>query len=217
MEHGLPTELHRLLHAGDDESRQRAWQSFVDKHSGLLLHTARTLWSDYDVTMDHYTFILEQLRADDFRRLRAYTAQGETKFSTWLVVVARRLCVDYDRVRYGRRRSSPETASTDTTKIARRRLADLVAAEIDVASLGHRTTPESELLTSEFRKALDAALSGLPPADRLLLSLRFEEGASVREIKDILQLPTPFHVYRRLRAVLREIREVLERQGLEGP
>jgi DNA-directed RNA polymerase specialized sigma24 family protein len=44
--------------------------------------------------MDGYAYVLEALRSDDYRRLRAYAADGRSKFSTWLVVVARRLCLD---------------------------------------------------------------------------------------------------------------------------
>src|SRR5687767_7154675 len=45
------------------------------KPSGLL-------GGDHDDAMDRFTYPLEQLRRDDFRRLRAYVASDYSQFST---------------------------------------------------------------------------------------------------------------------------------------
>jgi DNA-directed RNA polymerase specialized sigma subunit len=55
------------------------------------------------------------------------------------------------------------------------------------------------------------------PQDRLLLRLRFEGDMTAREIALLLNLPTPFHVYRRLNALLEQLRESLNRRGIQGP
>ena len=57
----------------------------------------------------------------------------------------------------------------------------------------------------------------LEPRDRLLLALRFDDGRSAREIAAIMRFPTPFHVYRRLTAVLEMLKASLRRRGIEGP
>ena len=44
--------------------------------------------------MDHYAFMLDRLQEDGFHRLRAFAGDGRGQFTTWLVVVARRLCVE---------------------------------------------------------------------------------------------------------------------------
>lgn len=98
----LPPELSGLLEAADPAAREAAWKTFVETHSRLLLHTACALSRDYDAAMDAYAYILEQLRRDEFHRLRAYTTQSRCTFTTWLVAVARRLCLDRIRQRYGR-------------------------------------------------------------------------------------------------------------------
>ena len=104
-----PAELAALLQARDAESRERAWGKFLDRYSRLILHGARSLGSDYDAVMDRYTLIVEQLRDGDFRRLRSYVADGRGKFTTWLTVVVRRICLDHHRQRYGRAREGVRT------------------------------------------------------------------------------------------------------------
>src|SRR6266850_3361808 len=116
-------ELIRLLTAPDPPTRDAAWDAFVATHSRLLIHTARSLNRDHDAAMDGYAYVLEALREGDYRRLRAYTADGRSKFSTWLVVVARRLCLDFHRQRYGRARDTGTEAKE--ARAARRRLVDL--------------------------------------------------------------------------------------------
>ena len=78
-------------------------------------------------------------------------------------------------------------------------------------------SPEWALRRAQLTRALESALGDLPAEDRLLLRYRFEDERSVREIKDLLLLPSVFHVYRRLKKVLKNVRATLEERGLEGP
>ncbi len=217
MADGLPQELAQLLNASDSPTRDAAWEAFLTTHSRLLVHTARSLNHDHDAAMDGYAYVLEALRENDCRRLRAYSADGRSKFSTWLVVVARRLCLDFHRHRYGRTRDTGADAREE--RAARRRLVDLVAEDLDSspASPASSSDPHAELLGREQSAALDATLRALPPRDRLLLALRFEEGLSAREIGHLMGFATPFHVYRRLNALLASLRSSLGRRGIESP
>ena len=210
-----PPELFGLLNATDPAAREAAWEAFVGVHSRLLLHVARSIGRDYDAAMDAYAYLLEQLRAGDYHRLHAYAADGRSKFTTWLVVVARRLCLDHLRERYGRvRDSAPERTEVH---LARRRLVDFIAVELDAAgvSLADDTNPEAGLLAREQTAAVIAALAGLGASDRLLVKLRFEDDLSAREIARIVGLPTPFHVYRRLNFLRDELRRALRRRGID--
>jgi len=211
-----PPELIRLLSAPDPPTRDAAWDAFVAAHSRLLLHTARSLNHDHDAAMDGYAYVLQALRENEYRRLRAYAADGRSKFSTWLVVVARRLCLDFHRKRYGRARESGE--GSRETRAARRRLVDLVAEELDTSRFAPRASsdPAAELQDRERAAALGAALCALPPRDRLLLALRFEDDLPAREIARVMDLPTPFHVYRRLNTLLASLRHSLRQHGPEG-
>ncbi len=216
MAESLPSELSRLLHATDDAQREAAWDAFVSLRTRLLVHTARSISRDHDTAMDAYAFVLESLRQDDLRRLRAYTPMPGTKFTTWLVMVARRLCVDHVRQRYGQPRG--EGAASEQLRLVRTRLADLLGDQVDPDRLSQpeNTSPDTELQTRELEQALLTAVAGLAPPDRLLLSLRFDDGHSAREIARIMRFPTPFHVYRRLTAVLAALKDALRRRGIEG-
>jgi RNA polymerase sigma factor (sigma-70 family) len=174
------------------------------------------LGRDYDATMDAYAYLLEQIRREDFRRLRGYVADGRTKFTTWLVVVARRVCLDHLRQRYGR----PQESVTPDREAhaARRRLVDLLAEELDVSGVADATAagnPETQLRANELSRALAGALAGLEPRDRLLLKLRFEDGLPAREIAHVMGFTTQFHVYRRLNAVLEQVRAALRGRGVQ--
>jgi RNA polymerase sigma factor (sigma-70 family) len=212
-----PPELTRLLNADDPKSRDGSWQAFVRAHSRILLHTARRFGGDYDSAMDRYAYVLEELRHDDFKRLRTYVAGRRSKFTTWLVVVARRLCLDYERHRYGRVRG-PAGGGAGAERLTRRRLVDLVAERLDPSALANSSSsnPETELRAVELQEALGSALSRLEGRDRLLLALRYGEKLPAREIAVLMDFPSAFHVYRRLEAVQRSLRDVLKARGVDG-
>ena len=203
-----------MLDAPGAAERESAWGRFVHRYSPLLLHTARTVAHEHDLTMDVYTHVLEQLRAENVRRLRNYTADPRSQFSTWLVVVARRLSVDFLRHRYGR--TDRHEGTNDEDRATRKRLEDLLAEEITdsspLADAGDE--PDETIRKRELSLALQAALERLQPPQRLLLAMRFEDGLSAPEIARVLGYPTPFHVYRALNALLRDLRASLAEHGV---
>jgi RNA polymerase sigma factor (sigma-70 family) len=213
-----PPELTRLLRAADGPAQAAAWEGFLAQYSRLLLRVAFTFGPGYDQAMDRYAFILDALRKNDFRRLRRFTADGRGRFSTWLVAVARRLCLDQYRQRYGRWMGGTGTSS-EGPRVARRNLIHLNrgAEEISGIPAPEANSPEEQLTAAERRSALDCALEELSPTDRMLVRLRFEDGLSAREIADIVGLPTPFHVYRRLRTLCGKLRKTLIEVGALGP
>lgn len=211
MRRSIPPPLERLLGAGDSASCEAAWADFLEQYSRLILHVTRSLGGSHDDAMDRYAHALEQLRRDDYRRLRGYAADGRGKFTTWLVLVVRRLCLDEARRRYGRTRGGSNEAHE-----ARRRLADLVAADVDTDLLpGSGRTPEEEAGASELSGRLNGAIEELEPRDRLMLRLRFQDEVAVAEIARIFSLPNVFHVYRRLNRIFDQLRETLWEMGVE--
>jgi RNA polymerase sigma factor (sigma-70 family) len=209
---------HPLLHADEPPVRDAAWEHFVARHSRLLLHVARRVMPDRDGAMDAYAFLLDTLRRDDCRALGGYVADGRGQFTTWLAVVARRTCVDFYRQRYGRPRGDTPRRRVAIERAARHRLATLTGAPIDVSELAGRDEdgPEARLRTTQLQDALDAAIATLTADDRLLLKLRFEDGLSAQAIASVVGMPTPFHVYRRVRAVCAELRRRLRARGVES-
>lgn len=209
-----PAELAALFAATKDPDREQAWARFVHSFTATILRVARSLGGDTDSVMDRYAFVLDRLREDDFRRLRAYFRPAAGEFTLWLMVVVRRLCFDHYRERYGRSRAS--AAEGDSSRAQRRRLVDLVADQTDPALIAasDQAGPHEILAQSERMRSLGTAIEGLAPRDRLLLRLRFAEELPAREIAKLMQFPTLFHVYRRLDKVLGELRGVLQRLGM---
>lgn len=224
---GLPPELAGLLREHREDARREAWRRFLEEHHALLLRTARSRGSPsrdraYDRTMDRYVYVLERLQEDDYQRLRQYRPDEMGRFPTWLVVVARRLCVDWQRARYGRYDTSGSNGSGAEARHrrdARRRLLDLVGEELRPSLVpdSRQPTPERALRRKQLADALEEALDGLETEERLLLRLRFEDELSAREIAEILGFSSQFAVYRRIKALLSRLREELEGRGIRGP
>jgi len=211
-----PEVLHRLLSAEGD-TRESAWEKFLDLHSGLLLHVARSLGGDHDAMMDRYSYVITALRQNDFRRLRGYVPSAAGRFTTWLMVVVRRLCYDHHRVRYGRLQGESEGATENHRE--RRQLTDLIGDEIALGALPDRVEQgvDESLQADELKAALQNALARLEPSDRLVLRLRFEDGLSVPEITRLLRLESPFRLYRRIDRLLLELRTMLQAVGIRDP
>jgi RNA polymerase sigma factor (sigma-70 family) len=166
--------------------------------------------------MDAYTYLLERLSEDHCRRLRAYSSDPRSKFTTWLVVVARRICIDHHRSKYGRIRNEESRVERERLGL-RRRLEDLSEGPefADAIPDENAETPAEAIEREELSNEIRALRESLPPADRLLLSLRFDDGLSAAEIAKILRFPSPFHVYRRIAALLADLKEKLEDRGFE--
>jgi RNA polymerase sigma factor (sigma-70 family) len=212
----FPFTLARLQNAADSSNCDQVWDEFLAVYSDTVLHTCRAVTHNRDASMDAYAHVLEALREDECRILRAYVPEPGIRFSSWLVVVARRLVLDYVRHRYGRSRS--ESVERQQESKARRQLADLVAGEIDPDQLADesRSEPDGEIRRQELKRELARALDALSPADRLLLALRFEDERPAREIASTLRMPSVFHVYRRIAAILGELRRALESHGIDA-
>jgi RNA polymerase sigma factor (sigma-70 family) len=204
-----------LQSAAGSPGCEDVWDEFLASYSEVVLHTCRAVAHDHDAAMDAYAYALEALREDDCRRLRAYVPEPEIKLSSWLVVVTRRLVLDYFRHRYGRSRS--QQTDRQQEQQTRRRLEELVAEKIDPDFLFDESASDAdaEIRRQQLVAALAGSIAELSPSDRLLLVLRFEDERPVRQIASMLALPSVFHVYRRLGAVLTQLRRALASRGVD--
>jgi RNA polymerase sigma factor (sigma-70 family) len=75
---------------------------------------------------------------------------------------------------------------------------------------------DRRLREEEMKNVLSQALESLVPRDRLLLSLKYEDEMSGRQIAQIMGYESPFHVYRRLKVVLASLKEDLVKRGIDG-
>lgn len=214
-----PGPLLRLLESRSPREEEEAWARLVETHTGLLLRTARYFGGDEDAVMDRYAFMLEQLRRNRFSRLRAYQPHEGCGFEVWLAAVARRLCLDHHRHKYGRGASGAGATEAVLQRAGRRRLVDLLGEAIDPSSIpdAGRGDADQELSRKEVGRALAAALETLDARDRLLLHFFFEQELSAREIALQMRFPTQFHVYRRRNQVLALLRSKLREQGVVDP
>ena len=217
MAGAAPLELGQLLCAGDSTSKEAAWDELIIHHTRLLVAVARSFGASHDEAMERYSYILEKLRDDDFRRLRTFDADSGTRFSTWLTVTARRLCLDYHRSRYGRKRDtgSHEDASL---RALRRALADSVVSDVDVDLLpdARNSSAMTQTVLKERDAALRMELTKLTSRERFLLALRFKDDLSAARIAQIVGASSPFHVYRQLNSILDKLRDSLRSRGIEG-
>ena len=218
MSSTLPASLTDLLSARPAQARDLAWEEFLRGHSRLLMYVARSFGGDYDATMDRYATLLDQLSRDDFRKLRAFANDGRSDFTTWLVVVAQRICVDHRRSRYGRSRETDGHRAA-MYRVTRRRLADLVGIDVDDVDIPATDgAPADEaLVAAERERALESALAELPAHDRLLIELRFRDELSVARIATLVGQPTRFYTYRRLEQALTLLRRELAARGIDRP
>jgi RNA polymerase sigma factor (sigma-70 family) len=215
----FPGELRALLHSQDRTDREAAWGRLLARYNPLLLHVANTVTKRREDSMDAYAMVLEELRADDFRRLRAYEADGRSKFTTWLVIVVQRLCFDFVRQRYGRHREDATNGdSRNAAVLSRRRLRDLLSGTVDLAEIADDRVPELDatIREQELHRHLQDALGELGAEDRLIIKLRFEDSLTAREIANLIGWPTQFHVYRRIAVISDDLRRRLAARGIDS-
>jgi RNA polymerase sigma factor (sigma-70 family) len=211
-----PQELKNLLNADSPAGFEAAWDVFVARHHRLLLHVARKVMPASESAVDAYAQVLERLRRDQCRVLRGYVPDGRSQFTTWLVVVARRSCVDFYRQKYGRPRGAAPSQAALIERDARHRLATFAGVDDTLAHIpDEQGGPENALRNGQLHAALGRALSSLAADDQLLLKLRFDDDLPAQRIASVMSFPTPFHVYRRLKVLCAELRRRLIEQGVE--
>ena len=93
-----------LLQGLGSQDPQPAWDSFLEVHSALISQVVRWFGRDTDEAGDCFLYVCEQLRRNQFRRLRRFHPEGRASFTTWLRAVVRNLCLDWYRSRRGRYR-----------------------------------------------------------------------------------------------------------------
>jgi RNA polymerase sigma factor (sigma-70 family) len=212
-----PTELAFLGNGTDPASREEGWSRFVARFTRLLMKTAYEFGGGYDERMDRYHYVLESLRQDDFRRLRAFRSIAGSSVPAWLAVVARRLCLDHERRKSGRPRARDVPDAVHSERRLRRALAQDGSAQFDPGDRlpSQSLSPEEAVREQDLRRALERAIQRLEPRLQLALRLRYEDDLSVAEIGRVLGMRNVFQVYRLLRLALDEARRHLRQSGVE--
>jgi RNA polymerase sigma factor (sigma-70 family) len=213
-----PLELGQLLQASTQTVRDAAWEELIARHTRLILAVARSFGGGSDEAMDRYTFVLGKLRESDFRRLRTYRSDAGARFSTWLTITTRRLCLDYHRAVYGRARGEKNSDGSLLLRMIRRNLLEPAADDRALATIadGGAVSAEWRTVVDERDGILREELEKLSAGDRLLLALRFEDELPAARIASIVALPNQFSVYRQLNSALARLRLALESRGIDN-
>jgi len=249
------------LDAGELEG---AWNLFLDDYSGVILHVIRQIEREADSIPDCFQFVCEQLSANSLRRLRKFRPEGGALFSTWLRAVARNLCLDWRRKRFGRHRLFKSVAqlsifdqevfrsfyerrlsfddayhslrslypslthsqfaesrvrieralSAKQRGLLNSRLIERTSPNDDVRLASANVpdpapNPEIQVAKRESAQALRQALSQLPPRERLLIRLRYEQELTLEQVADMLDLGNAQRADREIKTVLSKLRKEL--------
>jgi RNA polymerase sigma-70 factor (ECF subfamily) len=169
--------LARLL-AGDEE----AFGAFVARHQRTMVRVARAFVpceaTAQEVVQDTWLAVLEALPR----------FQRRAQLKTWVF----RILINRARTRGARdRRAVPFSALRGDGEDAGGPAVDPERFGADGCwAVAPRPwlDPERRLLSLEARRALRGALDGLPPRQRLVVSLRDVEGLTSEEVRDLLGL-----------------------------
>ena len=148
-----------------------AFETLVTRHQHSVVGTAaKMLGGAADA---------EDIGQQVFMRVWKHAAryQPSAKFTTWLMTITRNLVFNELR---RRRRSQQVSMDADEGDTIRHQFVDEQAA-----------APREEMLDSELHEAIDAAIAGLPEAQRLAIVLRRYEGMPYEEIAEVLKTSVP--------------------------
>ena len=186
------TEQEKKLIAGCVKGEKAAWDAFVQKYSNLVYHTIRkTLASNSGQRGNHdieelYQEFFANLVKDGCKNLSKFRGDNGCSLVAWLVILARRLTIDYLRAQ-----RSPTLEVSDS----------IASRDPDVLDV---------LISDEEELALTEALEELEPQDRLVIELHYYRGLAPEESARLLNISVGTFYTRKSRA-LAKLRELLEK------
>ena len=192
---GFMTEPEKILIAGCVKGEKAAWDAFVQQYSNLVYHTIRkTLVSYSNLPRDDFIEELFQeffadLLAENCKNLSRFRGDRGCTLANWLVVLARRLTIDFLR-----RQPLPTVELTET----------IASHEVDV---------REALIRQEEEDALSRAIEELEPRDQLIINLSYCQGLWPEEIASILRVSVGTFYTQKSRA-LAKLRDLLKKSGL---
>ena len=177
----------------------RAWHRFLRDYQccirgAILSLLAKFSIHEVEIADDIFAAVIEKLLRDDCRALKRF--KWNSKFSTWLVSIARNKTYDYLRG-LKRRPTVSMSAPIDGEDDEMERV---LASDLDL---------EHDL---ETRLTAEEALELLPAKEKLILKLHYIEGMKEREIAELLDLSVDAVSARKSRS-LKKIRNLVMKGG----
>jgi len=178
---------------------ERAWHRFLREYQRCILGAILSLLAKFsiheaEIADDIFAAVIEKLLVDDCRALKRF--RWNSKFSTWLVSVARNKTYDYLRSL----KRKPTVSMNKPIDEEDDEMEKLLASDLDL---------EHEL---EVRLTTEEALDMLPTKERLILKLYYIEGMKEREIAELLDLSVDAVSARKSRS-LKKIRSLVLKGG----
>ncbi|MDH4445057.1 MAG: sigma-70 family RNA polymerase sigma factor [Akkermansiaceae bacterium] len=156
-------QLMERVGAGDHE----AFRELVERHQGAVVGTVAKMLGNPSEAED----IAQQVFLRIWRNAKRY--RPDAKFTTYLYTITRNLVFNETRRRSRKKEVSANELEENSNQ--------LIAASSD-------RQPDSELLQVELQRAVDAAIAGLPEAQRMAVVLRRYEQLPYEEIAKVLNL-----------------------------
>jgi RNA polymerase sigma-70 factor (ECF subfamily) len=145
---------------------QVAWALIVDRHRRKVFNLAYKFVGRHDEAED----LTQDIFVKIFKAL--HTFDRRANFQTWLISISRNLCIDHYR-----------SVRKERATMAR----DVDASELTPAS--RERGPLAQLEHSDLKEIIRRAMSELPDALRVAVTLRDLQEFSYQEIADQLHLP----------------------------
>jgi len=146
-----------------------AFEQLVFKHDRRILSIIASYVNRADDAKDIYQEVLIRV----YRGLPKFRAESE--FTTWLYRIAANTCLTH-RARAGRRSHMTQPLDDEDE-----------SGEAHSASSEKPRNPEEELLSTEIRERVDAALATLSPRQRMVFTLKQHEGFKLTEIATMME------------------------------
>jgi len=147
-----------------------AFEELVFKHDRRLLSIVASYASRADEAKDIYQEVLIRV----YRGLPKFRAESE--FTTWLYRITANVCLSH-RARQGHRQHVTQALDDDENS----------EAHYSASASGKQLTPEEEMLRTEVRERVDAALGNLSPRQRMVFTLKQHEGFKLVEIAKMME------------------------------
>lgn len=205
-----------LVHEFQHGDSQRAWREFLHTYAHVIVRVISYCERQEEDRADAFVFLCEQLHRNNCRRLRKFDLHGPASFTTWLHAVARNLCRDWRRKRFGRLRKDDAGVDTNDTRAEPQfpRLAWVNCLSIDdeadpIDLPDPSPSPEALAEVRQREAALARAISSLPEEQRLAISLRIEEDLTLSEIASLMRLRNAQAADRLIRDSIQKLRTAI--------
>lgn len=161
-------ELVKAAQAGDPKALRELVQKYEDTVFGFAFKVCRNQDDAEDTLQEAFLNIFKSLKSFNFK----------SNFSTWIYRIVSNSCFMKFRKEKRERWESFENM-------------DRPEYQVRDDYFKWPETPESQVLTKEFKELLDQAILELPPMYRIVFVLKDLEGLKIEDVANVLNISVP--------------------------